>query len=58
VAGFTITIPAGALSESRSFRLDGFETAHDPTLPNPGFQRNAGGIVGLRVRGDAQPHCR
>lgn len=49
--GFKVVIPAGALAERRTFALDGFNTAYPPTLPNPGFQRSAGGVVGLRTKG-------
>lgn len=49
--GFKLAIPAGALTERRTFALDGYLAAYPPTLPRPGFYGNAGGVVGLRTRG-------
>lgn len=49
--GFKFVIPAGALTERRTFALDGYQTAYAPTLPKPGFHRRDGSVVGLRTRG-------
>lgn len=49
--GFKLVVPAGALTEGQSITLAGFQTAYPPTLPNPGFQRCDGGVVGLRTSG-------